>query len=284
MSQGTARISPPGAPVSELTETLATVRGTGVRVEGLHRLTGGASRETWAFTASSPQHGREELILRRDPPGRPGAPGSMALEADAMRAAHRAGLPVPIVILDDDGGRLGTAGLVMERVHGETLARRILHDDEYHRARTVLAEQCGRFLAGLHAIDPGEVPGLAEPDQLDAYRASYEAVADVSPTFKAPFRWLEARRPPSARPVVVHGDFRLGNVIVDVDGLRAGIDWELVHLGDPLEDLGWLCVKAWRFRTPLEVGGFGTIDQLIDAYQGAGVHPSTARCCTGGSC
>lgn len=273
MSDHTPGTSPPGAPASELAETLSAVRGGDVVIEGLHRLTGGASRETWAFTATSTGSGREELILRRDPPGRPGAPGSMALEADAMRAAQRARLPVPAVVMDDDGGRLGTAGLVMERVPGEALARRILRDDEYATARSVLAEQCGRFLAGLHAVDPGEVGGLEEPDQLAAYRESYEGVADVSPTFEATFRWLEAHRPPSQHGVVVHGDFRLGNIIVDAGGLRAAIDWELVHLGDPLEDLGWLCVKAWRFREPLAVGGFGTVDQLLEAYEGAGGAP-----------
>jgi aminoglycoside phosphotransferase (APT) family kinase protein len=67
----------------------------------------------------------------------------------------------------------------------------------------------------------------------------------------------------------VHGDFRNGNLIVGPDGIRAVLDWELAHLGDPLEDLGWLCVKAWRFGSPLPVGGFGTYDDLIQAYEKA---------------
>ncbi|HVM53352.1 MAG TPA: phosphotransferase [Acidimicrobiales bacterium] len=234
----------------------------GARIEDLARLSGGASRETWSFTADG-----RELILRRDPPGRPGVPGSMRLEADAMRACGRAGLRVPEVLLDDDGTLLGTAGLVMARVPGETLARRILRDDTYAKARNVLAGQLGEFLAGLHALDPAEVPGLAEVDTLAQYWERYQAMDDHSPTFDKAYEWLAANRPASTERVIVHGDLRLGNVIVDGSGLAAAIDWELVHLGDPLEDLGWLCVKAWRFGSPLPVAGVGELDDLFTAYE-----------------
>lgn len=247
-------------PIEELARTLEPVLGP-VVITGVRRLSGGASRETWSFEADG-----RPLILRRDPPGRPGLEGSMRREADAMRACERAGLAVPHVVVDDDGSTLGTAGLVMERVAGETIARRILRDDEYAMARPVLAEQLGRFLAGLHAIDPAEVPGLLETDPLESYRASYGLVGEVSPTFEAALRWLDANRPAPSGHVVVHGDLRLGNVIVDAHGLAAAIDWELVHLGDPLEDLGWLCTKAWRFGSPLPAAGVGTIDQLLDGY------------------
>ena len=233
-----------------------------IRIEGLQQLSGGASRETWSFDAND-----HPLILRRDPPGRPGVPGSMALEANAMRACGRAGLRVPEVIVDDDGSLLGTAGLVMSRVPGETLARRILRDDEFAHARTVLTAQLGEFLAGLHSVPVSEVPGVAPADTLTAYWTRYEQIDDVSPTFKKSYEWLLANAPVSTEQVVVHGDLRMGNIIVDNNGLAAAIDWELVHLGDPLEDLGWLCVKAWRFGSPLPVGGVGEIDELIDAYE-----------------
>lgn len=239
-----------------------------VEISGLQRLSGGASRETWSFTAQG-----RGLILRRDPPGRPGAPGSARLEADAMRACRHAGLAVPEVLLDDDGSRLGTEGLVMSAVPGETLARRILRDDEYAHARQELVGQLGAFLAGLHAIDPDRVPGAAEVDELSRYWASYSLVPDCSPTFEKAYAWLEANRPGPTATTIVHGDLRMGNLIVDGGGLAAVIDWELVHLGDPIEDLAWLCVKAWRFGAPLEVGGLGTIDQLIAAYEGAGGRP-----------
>jgi aminoglycoside phosphotransferase (APT) family kinase protein len=233
-------------------------------VRGLTRLSGGASRETWAFTS-----GGRELILRRDPPGRPSPPGGMAREAAAMRACGRAGLAVPEVLADDDGSVLGTEGLVMTRVPGEALARRILREDAYAAARPRLASQLGTFLAGLHAIDPAEVPGLEPSDPLADYRAAYDLIDDASPTFEAAHRWLVENRPPPAGQTVVHGDLRLGNVIVDEDGLAAVIDWELAHLGDPVEDLAWMCVRAWRFRSPLPVAGVGTVDELLGAYEDA---------------
>ncbi|MEA3055729.1 MAG: hypothetical protein QOD30_1161 [Actinomycetota bacterium] len=240
----------------------------GASIDHLTRLSGGASRETWSFEADG-----RALILRRDPPGRPGTPGSMRREADAMRACVKAGLRAPEVLLDDDGALLGTAGLIMAKVPGETLARRILRDDEYKHARTVLVDQLGEFLAGFHEVDPAEVPGAEETDELARYWTSYEAVPDRSPTFEKAYDWLQANRPPRTATTLVHGDLRMGNVIVDGDGLAAVIDWELVHLGDPVEDLAWLCVKAWRFGEPLEVGGVGTIDQLLSAYEAAGGHP-----------
>jgi len=194
----------------------------------------------------------------------------MRREADAMRACRRADLAVPEVLADDDGSVLGTAGLVMTHVPGETLARRILRDDEFANARAHLVDDLGVFLAGLHAIDPSEVPGLIDVDTLEQYWNAYQAIDDTSPTFERAYDWLIANGPRRCATTVVHGDLRLGNVIVDAHGLAAAIDWELVHVGDPLEDLGWLCVRAWRFGAPLEVGGVGTIDQLIAAYEGAG--------------
>ena len=253
--------------VGALSAAVARLLGLpAAEVEGLTRLSGGASRETWSFEA-----GGRELILRRDPPGRPSPPGGMAHEAAAMRACTRAGLPVPEVLADDDGTVLGTAGLVMTRVDGEALARRILRDDAYASARPRLADQLGTFLAGLHAVDPGEVPGLDTTEPLAQYWAAYESIDDVSPTFEAARRWLETHRPdPPERAVIVHGDLRLGNVLVGPDGLTAVLDWELLHLGDPVEDLAWVCVRAWRFGSPLPVAGVGTVEQLLGAYEAAG--------------
>ncbi|HKY16321.1 MAG TPA: phosphotransferase, partial [Microthrixaceae bacterium] len=183
------------------------------------------------------------------------------------------GLLVPEVLVDDDGSRLGTAGLVMSAVPGETVARKILRDDHYAEARAVLLDELAAFLAGLHALDPAGLPGATEADSMAQYWSSYQIVDDVSPTFEKAYVWLMANRPERSATTIVHGDLRMGNVIVGTDGLRAVIDWELVHVGDPLEDLGWLCVKAWRFGEPLEVGGLGTVDQLVDAYERAGGRP-----------
>ena len=134
----------------------------------------------------------------------------------------------------------------------------------------MLVAELGQFLAGLHAIDPALLPGLETPDPLGVWD-KYLALDDHSPTFEQAHEWLVAHRPaPPSPAVVVHGDLRMGNLIVGPAGLAAVIDWEIVHVGDPLEDLAWLCLKAWRFGEPLEVGGLGTIDELVAAYEGAG--------------
>lgn len=259
----------PGDPQPKLLEAaLSEVVDKPVKVQNLVRLTGGASRETWSFSQINDDETRP-LILRRDPPGRPGAPGSMRLEAEVISAAHGAGLAVPEVVLVDDGDFLGTAGLIMEHVPGETRPRRILSDDRFAHARSVLTAQVATFFAGLHAISPAGVKGLSRPDPLEDFQAAYDLVGQRRPIFDLAFAWLRETRPKSDYEAIVHGDFRTGNLIVDEDGLRAAIDWELVHIGDPLEDLSWLCVKAWRFREAPPVGGFGQFDELFKAYETA---------------
>jgi aminoglycoside phosphotransferase (APT) family kinase protein len=258
----TSLSAPPS--VSEgLAAALAPVLGAPVEITELRKLTGGASRETWSFTANG-----EALILRRDPVGRPSSPGVMRREADVMRACTRAGLRAPEVLLDDDGARLGTTGLVMRAVPGETIARRILRDDEFARARQVLVRDLAEFLAGLHALDPAEVAGVETPDPMAIWE-KYQRLDQRSATFERAHEWLLDHRPPHVADVLIHGDLRMGNVIVDADGLAAVIDWELIHRGDPHEDLAWLCLKAWRFGAHHEVGGLGSIDELIEAYQHA---------------
>lgn len=242
-----------------------------VRIDALARLTGGASRETWSFDAVGDDGQVHELVLRRDPPSRPAAPGAMGLEARSVRASAAEGVAVPEILLDTDGSDLwGSAGMVMRRITGETLARRILRDDRFAGAREVLAAQCGRALAALHRVDPETVGGLDDPDPVDMLRRIIDEFGEPVPTFELALRWLDAHRPAPTGRTLVHGDFRLGNLMVDEDGLRAVLDWELVHAGDPVEDLGWLCVRAWRFGEAAPVGGFGTREQLLDAYHEAG--------------
>jgi aminoglycoside phosphotransferase (APT) family kinase protein len=252
-------------------ELAAALRGSlgPVTIEGMTRMSGGASRETWAFDAVSPDGSRTELVLRRDPPGRPGEPGAMSREARAISGARAAGLAVPEVLLCTDAPDLGgSAGLVMRRVAGETIARRILRDDAYRPAREGLVSQLAAFAAGLHALDPPA--DLPVPDPVRDLRATLAKFGQSSPAFELALRTLEGDPPPARRPAIVHGDLRLGNLIVGPQSLRAVIDWELVHAGNPAEDLGWLCVKAWRFGASAPVAGVGTRAELLAAYRAAG--------------
>jgi aminoglycoside phosphotransferase (APT) family kinase protein len=192
----------------------------------------------------------------------------MGREARLLSAAAAVGVPVPgIVAASDDPAVVGSSFIVMERVEGETIPRHILRDEAYAAVRPMLASQCGEALAAIHRIPPEDVPGLEHVDQVEAFRTILDQLGEPHPAFEIGFRWLDAHRVEGGRTVVVHGDFRNGNLIVGPDGIRAVLDWELAHLGDPMEDLGWLCVKSWRFGQPLPVGGFGTYEQLVGAYE-----------------
>ncbi len=237
----------------------------------LTRLSGGASRDTFRFRADG-----RDLVVQRQRPAPAAAEGEpverdMAVEAAVVRAAHRAGVAVAeVVAASTDVSILGAPFLILEALDGETIARKILRDDGFAGARHRLVGQCARSLARLHTIDPGEVIGLVEVDQVSRYREILDQLGQPHPTFELVLRWLDEHRPVSSTAVIVHGDFRLGNLIVGPSGLRAVIDWELAHIGDPAEDLGWLCVKAWRFGAAPPVAGVGGYDELLAAYVAAG--------------
>ncbi len=252
-----------------LAARLSTVLGGPVGVEGLHRLSGGASRETWALTAVGPSGGpggRRRLVLRS---GSGTGAVDLAVEAEAMAAAARAGVPVPAVV-DADGadGELGRPYLLMERIDGETIPRRILRDPALETARAGLARHLGVLLARLHAVPLDLVPRVARSgDPLESLRTAYDRGITPPPGLALGLRRLAEERPPAGGEVLVHGDFRMGNLIIGRSGLRAVLDWELVHIGDPVEDLGWLCAKVWRFGSPHPVGGVGSRSDLLDGYE-----------------
>jgi len=274
MDAATADTSDPRVLADLLAGRLTEVLGQPAGVADLRRLTGGASRETWAFTALPGQGAPRRLVLRRDPPGT-GRPEGMAVEARVLAVAARAGVAVPpLVDAGTDPAVVGSPYLIMDHVDGETIARKLLRDPQYERARDGLAAELGRTLARIHAIAPEAVPGLAANEPLEGLRAAYDELREPLPTVEIALKWLERHRPDDVAPAVVHGDFRTGNLIIDPTGLRAVLDWERVHRGDPREDLGWLCVKCWRFGSPHPVGGFGSVAELLDGYaEVAGTRP-----------
>ncbi len=237
-------------------------------IEGLTPMSGGASREIWAFDAVGADGSRTELVLRRDPPGRPGQPDALDSEARALSLAAGAGLRVPELLMVSDGPGLGTAGMVMRRVSGETIARRILRDQGDGHASGALVGQIAEFAAGLHAIEPPA--GFPRPDPIADLRATLATFDHHSPVFDLAIEKLTAEPPQQREPVLLHGDLRLGNIVVGPEGLRAVLDWELTHGGNPAEDLGWLCVKAWRFGARAPVAGLGGREELLAAYRAAG--------------
>jgi len=252
------------------------------RVEGMTRLSGGASQETWSFDGVTAAGG-EPLILRRSPGG--GArvtEGSSAVsletEAVVIEAARKTGVKAPrvrYVLKPEDG--VGH-GYVMDRLAGETIARKILRDAEFANIRPKLARQCGEILARIHAVDMAPLksvlPVVDGPAQLRRYRDLYDAYNYPHPMFEFAFKWLEPRMARAKRQTLVHGDFRHGNLMISPGGVEAALDWELTHIGDPLEDIGWVCTNSWRFGVAEKVvGGFGDLEDLLAGYQAAGGAP-----------
>ena len=258
----------------DLASALSGILG-GTTVSGIRQLSGGASRETWRFESDG-----LALILQRQ---RIGDIRDMGAEVSILRAAHDGGVRVPTVIAasaDAPAQALGTSFMILSHVEGETIARKILRDDTFTQARMRLSADCAESLARLHAIDPSKAPGVLAVDQLEQYRTVLDTLGHPHPTFELAFRWLANNRPPTSRTCLVHGDFRLGNLMVDAHGLRAVLDWELAHVGDPLEDLGWLCVRAWRFGSAEPVAGVGGYEQFFAAYSAAAgldVDPDAVR-------
>ncbi len=263
-------------------------RAIGLGLANATRLSGGASQETWAVDAGSGAD-VEPLILRRRPGGASAGSGmaiDLGTEARLLGLAARAGVPVPAVryvLAPED--RLGS-GYLMQRLAGETIPRRILRDDAFAQTRPRLARQCGEILARIHAVPSASLPALSAAPavvQWRQYRELYDGFDWPHPVFELAFRWIEERLPDalSARETLVHGDFRHGNLMIGPDGVRGVLDWELAHRGDPLEDLGWLCVNSWRFgNIDLPVGGFGVREDLFAGYEAAGgqrVDPQRVR-------
>jgi len=262
---------------SRLDAIAPQLHANGRRIRGLRRLSGGASQETWAFDLRLDAGRLLPLVLRRAAGGAPGA-GSAGLAAEARLLAvafeHGVAVPPLAYVLPAEAG-LGE-GFVMQHVAGETLGARIVRAPALARARESLARQCGQALARIHQLPLQRLPALRTAPaavELAHYEAQHRCFDMPRPVFELAMRWLKANdvgAPP--RATLVHGD------LVDADGLRAVLDWELAHIGDPMEDLGWLCVNSWRFgRSELPVGGFGRLEDLFDGYRAAGGTVDAAR-------
>ncbi|WP_353198648.1 phosphotransferase family protein [Sandarakinorhabdus sp.] len=243
-------------------------------------LSGGASSATYAVDALHRDGAPWPLILQCAATGSVPEGGlPRADQARLQQLAFAAGLPVAEVVrVLEPGDGLGE-GFIMARLPGEALASKWLKLPDYAPARAVLTRQCAEVLARLHQLPVSAAAGLALPtastaDALARMFANYRRFGVDSPVFDLAFAWLKERVSDRPATTIVHGDFRSGNFLVAPDGLVAVLDWELAHLGDGHEDLGWLCCNSWRFgvwQNP--VGGFGQREELYAAYEAAGGGP-----------
>jgi aminoglycoside phosphotransferase (APT) family kinase protein len=247
--------------------------GPTAQIADLKALSGGASAETWQFDLITGES-RLPLILQRM-----AGKGNFETSLDRARQAHvqaaalEGGVPVaPVQFVFDDADHLGN-GYVMSRIEGETLGARILKLDEFARARAGMTKQCAEILVRIHGLDTHTLalPARTARDSFESLRETYRRCGVELPVFELTLQWLEDHLPTAVDATLVHGDFRLGNFIVGADGIRAVLDWEMAHIGDPAEDFGWICVPSWRFgHLDREVGGFGRLADLIAYYASAG--------------
>lgn len=257
-----------------------------VRLGNLKRLSGGVSHEIWAFdtlldngSIGTPRR----MVLRLNP-----SQDEVRMHTDRReeflmtRAAHREGVPAPEVFwLCEDAAVLGAPFFIMECVEGETLARRLLRDQVYAHAREVIIVQLAEILARIHSIDPArhgldflkppgdESPALIEIRRFEEMYREF-SVDDPHPVFDLAARWLHAHIPSCEKTAFVHADYRIGNVVFGPEGVRAILDFEGAHLGDPLEDVGWFLMRPWRYgQDHNAAGGLAPRETFLEAYEKA---------------
>ena len=229
----------------------------GEEVERAVLLAGGASKEAWAVDA-----GGRELLVRRAAGGViHQATLTLEHEFEVLRAAHEAGVkvPEPIAYLGEVEGR---EAFVMERIHGETIGRRIVKHPP-----PGLDVQLAEELAKIHAIPPERLPFLEQGDAIARFYDELDSVGEPHPAIEYGLAWVRERLPEPGERVFCHGDFRVGNLAIDEHGLVAVLDWEFAHVGDPLDDVAWPVVRAWRFGADdRRLGGVGEVEPYLERY------------------
>jgi aminoglycoside phosphotransferase (APT) family kinase protein len=253
--------------------------GQRVQVTAARQLAGGASRDAWAVDVQTASE-RWALVLRRDLGGEilPGAL-SRAQEFALLQIVHAAGVAAPRPRwVCADPAVLGAPFFLMDRLEGESVGRRVVREPALAAARRRLPGQMAEQLARLHALAPDQ-PELAflprPPPGTSPALAAVNAATDLlwrlqepHPALELAARWLRRQAPPAAEMVVVHGDFRVGNLMVGPEGLVGVFDWEFAHVGDPAEDLAWPCVRSWRFgEDALRLGGVAAPDEFLALYE-----------------
>ena len=270
------------------------VPGAGdLTVANIARIPGGASRETWSFDArwiEGSETVERSFIARRDPTASL-LESNNELEFDLYTALEGSGIPVPKVHwIERDGAALERPFFIMSRLPGATDARTLVTSPQYANIRPTVARQKAEILAQIHAVDIARIPSLERPTSR-ANSALHEVekwertmrrdTLEPQPVLELAFHWLKRHLPPAPdRLALVHGDYRTGNFLYDQTGITGILDWEMAHAGDPVEDLGWLVIKSWRWAGDGRVGGLCPRDEFVRLYESAGgvkVEPATLK-------
>lgn len=247
-----------------------------VTITQMQPLAGGASRETWLFEATFDDGAPQKLVMRKD------LPTSMHEDALTrreeflmMQAAHESGVKVAQVrYLCEDTDVLGLPFFIMDYVEGVSIGRKVVTMPELETARQALPEQLAEQLALIHQVDLKAhhidfLPTYSAEATIDHAYSVLDSLGLQIPAFEFALRWARHNAPTDEEITFIHGDFRIGNMLVDAQGLAAVIDWEFAHIGDPLEEIGYLCMRDWRFgQYHLHAGGLSPRERFIRAYEG----------------
>ena len=238
------------------------------KIKDLNRLSGGASAETYKICLSD----HKNYILRKTPDSAESKLAiSKKLEAKIQKIVQKNNVPVPRILKEFDESSGFGSGYIMEFIDGETIARKILRDEKYKKIRSSLTFQIGEILSKIHQSDIKQLAELKKMSfdvALNGLHEVYKTFEEPQPIFEYAFNYLAKNSPKDSHNVLVHGDYRLGNFIISEDSFESVIDWELAHIGNPLEDLSWLCVKSWRFgNNSKRAAGLGSIEELIEGYE-----------------
>ena len=232
-------------------------------INNLSQLTGGANMESWSF-----DYAGQGYVLRRSPTVElmAGRTYGHDVEAAVVRAAFAAGVKAPEIVGEiEPGDDLGT-GYLMRRVEAEVNPARILAQPKF-----AILDDFARELAAIHAVSLATLPELPETTAgtlLDDLKFRFVSFGGDRPVMAMAFKWLQDHLLPPVEAVLLHGDFRMGNIMVDPKGLAAVLDWELAHLGDRHQDLAYGCINSWRFgHIDRPAFGVGQLDTFFAAYE-----------------
>lgn len=265
--------------MESLAAYLSEQLGQPVTIADAQPLSGGASRDTWRFTARGATL-EQSLVLRRDLPTQMFDEAlTRAQEFHLMRTAYEHGVKVARVrFLCEDPSVLGSPFFVMDYVHGVSIGTKVIHAPELAAARERLPQQLAEQLARIHQLPMAQLSFLPRAPEdvpygryvVDQMYALLDKLGVHNPVWEWALRWAQNHLPAQTRTTVIHGDFRIGNVLVDEAGLAAVIDWEFAHIGDPHEEMGYICMRDWRFGAiDRHFAGLADRETFLQAYEAA---------------
>jgi aminoglycoside phosphotransferase (APT) family kinase protein len=250
------------------------------KVMDARKLPGGAIQENWLIEVDMREGlmpGRSGLVLRTDSPSSVVQSLGREQEFALLEVAHAADMAVPEpLFLDSTGSLIGKPFYIMRRAAGTANPRTLTRDPAIEPRRPALTAELGQEIAKLHRIEPphpdldflGPPPDNPALMRAESFIEQLDSLPEALPILEWGSRWLARNAPVSDRITLCHGDYRTGNIMIDQAWITGILDWEFASWSDPMEDIGWLCARCWRFGMDArEAGGLGERADLYRGYE-----------------